>query len=73
MVFALHPSMNAHLRRIDVFLALVTVGAVALWGDPSRRFFDVSCLLLFWTLYFGSAAGMWFYSRRRLQPALSKS
>jgi hypothetical protein len=73
MGFALHTFMNGYLRRFDVFLALVTVGAVALWGEPSRRFFDVSCLLLFWTLYFGSAVGMWFYSRRRLQPALSKS
>jgi hypothetical protein len=73
MAFALHSSMNAHLRRIDVFLALVTVGAVALWGDPSKRFFDVSWLLLFWTLYFTGAIGMWYYSRKRLQPALSKS
>jgi hypothetical protein len=73
MVLALHTFMNGYLRRFDVLLALVTVGAVALWGAPSTRLFDVSCLLLFWTLYFSSAAGMWLYSRRRLQPALSKS
>jgi len=65
--------MNGHLRRVDVLLALVTVGLVSVWGDPPNRFFNVSCLLVFWSLYFSGAVGLRFLARKKAQPALSKS
>ena len=67
--FALTVPMNGRLKRFDVFLALVTVGGVAGWGDPSTRLADVSFLLTFWAVYFTAAMGLWLFNGRRLQPA----
>jgi hypothetical protein len=65
--------MNGTWLRFDVFMALSTVGAVSAWGDPSVRLVDVTCLLIFWVIYFVGAAGMWLFNDKDRQPTLSKS
>jgi hypothetical protein len=61
--------MNGRLKRFDVFLAIVTIGGVACWGDSSTRFADVACLLTFWAIYFTTAIGLWLFGAKRMQPA----
>jgi len=65
--------MIARLKRFDVFLALVTIGGVSCWGDPSTRFSDVASLLAFWAVYFTAAIGLWLFTHSRMQPAPVKS
>jgi hypothetical protein len=65
--------MIARLKRLDVFLALVTIGGVSFWGDSSTRFADVAWLLVFWAVYFTAAIGMWLFTSNRMQPAPVKS
>lgn len=65
--------MIARLKRLDVFLALATIGGVSFWGDSSTRFADVTCLLVVWAVYFTAAIGMWLFAFNRMQPAPVKS
>jgi hypothetical protein len=59
--------------RFDVFLAIVTIGGVAGWGDPSTRLTDVACLLIFWAVFSTAAIGLWLFTSGRMRPALVKS
>ena len=60
------------LKRFDVFLAVITVGAVSVFGDPSRVSVDLTGLLALWTAYFGGSAGMKFFCDRTMRPAFAK-
>jgi hypothetical protein len=64
--------MDQLIKRFDVFLAVITVGTVSVFGDPSMRWVDVTGLLALWTAYFGASAGMRFFCGRTLRPALAE-
>jgi len=64
--------MDQLLKRFDVFMAVITVGAVSVFGEPSMRQVDVSGLLALWAVYFIASAGMRFFCERTLRPALAK-
>ena len=64
--------MDQLLKRFDVFLAVITVGAVSVFGDASVRWVDVSGLLALWAAYFSASAGMRFFRERTLRPALAE-
>jgi hypothetical protein len=64
--------MDQLLKRFDVFLAVITVGVVSVFGDASMWWVDVSGLLALWAAYFSASAGMWFFCERTPQPALAK-
>jgi len=65
--------MKRPWHLFDVFLALLTIGAVSNWGDPSTRFVDATFLLSSWALYFAVSAGAWLFSNRTIRPAISQS
>ena len=64
--------MDQLLKRFDVVFAVITVGAVSVFGDPSMVSVDLSGLLALWTAYFVASAGMKFFCDRTLRPALAK-
>src|SRR5438105_13208902 len=53
--------MKVGRGRLDVFLAVATVGTVLAWGDSLTRLVDASCILLLWLAYFGTSAARWFF------------
>jgi hypothetical protein len=60
--------MNGRIFRFDVILALASVGAVSIWGDPVTRLGEVSGLLALWTSYFVATLLAERYWARKLQP-----
>jgi hypothetical protein len=64
--------MDQLLKRFDVSLAVITVGAVSVFGDPSIVWVDISGLLALWAAYFSASAGMRFFCGPTLRPALAQ-